>query len=374
MKHFAAFLAIFLLSLTFVSAESWSTSDSDLYQVAENISLLPAPSSEDPDLPQEEIREDAFLLGHTIEVLSPLKGDLLATGVNILLLEEVKDDVRLLGGNISLQKNIGGHVILVGKTLLLQHTALVSGDFIAFGETVTINGDVLGNLTVRAQKLIINGVILGNANITVNTLTFGKQGKIEGNAKVKSSFSPQQQFIEGTLSFEQQEPKKEIPSYIPSFLDIFCLLSSIVLGMLFLLASPHFFSSLALHTANAPFRHLGIGFLFLLAFPFVVALLFATLLGIPLGIVLLFAFPLALLFSHIFAGFFVGRLLLLKKTKKGYWFSAGSFALGTVFVFLIGLLPFIGGVFQFLILLTALGGIFTEKMRLVSFLRNQKKI
>lgn len=115
---------------------------------------------------------------------------------NILLPknEVVNDNYVRFGQDITVQGTVHGDVVVAASSITIDGT--VDGDVIAVGQTVRINGTVGGNLRTAAQTIILSGSVGRNATLLAESI------QIDGKAVVGWSLQSagQSLTLDGTIN------------------------------------------------------------------------------------------------------------------------------------------------------------------------------
>lgn len=91
--------------------------------------------------------------------------------------QEVVNGTLFAGGNtIEINGHVMGDVICGGQKITVN--AIVDGDVICGGQTVTINGDVVGNTRVAGQTVMIDGVVERNITAAGQDITIGSESSV----------------------------------------------------------------------------------------------------------------------------------------------------------------------------------------------------
>ncbi|MDD5342524.1 MAG: polymer-forming cytoskeletal protein [Patescibacteria group bacterium] len=90
--------------------------------------------------------------------------------------EVINDNFVNFGEVITVDGQVNGDVILGGSDVTIN--GQVAGDVLIAAANVTISGEVLGNARIAASTVIIRGTIAKNATILANDLTFTEKGSI----------------------------------------------------------------------------------------------------------------------------------------------------------------------------------------------------
>jgi len=330
---------------------------------------------------QGTITEDVYLAGGTIEmsanvdgdvlaaggqvsITNNVSGDVIAAGGNVTIGARVGDDVRVAGGNVTISGSVGDHAVAAGGNVLLAPGASVGGRAWFGGSTVTVAGKVGKELKAAGNTVIVSGQIAGDAELYGQSIEIRPGAVIQGNLTYMSPeearIAPDAK-IAGVVTraplHDREERKGSLAARAAGILFYLSLmLTGIVLYLLF----PTAFAGAARVIGETPWISFGLGFAILVATPIAAVLLFATLLGAWLGLVLL-----AMYFVLLLAGFFTGvfylgevglKLVGKPAAQSGGW-RALSIIAALVAVWIIGLIPVLGGFAVFVLLLLGLGAL-----------------
>jgi hypothetical protein len=199
MRHSALLLTSILL-LTIVSTQSLSAQE-------ENSTVVQTPVADDFYAASEhiEIRApiagDLVVAGRDLRISSEISDDVIAAGETVLVEGSVGDDVRAAGRTVTIAALVEGHLIAAGETVTIApgqrigSWAWLAGDRIAvagsvgslraYGNEVTISGDVRGPADIRGEtiRLAPNAVIRGDLTwASPNPLIIGEGARIEGSS------------------------------------------------------------------------------------------------------------------------------------------------------------------------------------------------
>ena len=243
---------------------------------------------------------------------------------------------------------IGGDVIAAGGTVDIEGT--VNGGVRAYGGDITLDGPVAGPVSLHASKV----VTFGDKAVIAGTLVYSapQEATIASGAKLGTQVTFTKN---GALSVWKEEEGLRRGSGASS--DSSCLRSSSGCWSsrsILVLAFKPFAQELVERTLGHFWKKAGIGFIALVVPPVAVVLLFVTLVGVYLGIALILLYLLALLAAGVYMGVFTGALLShwIRKEAVANWKWA---ILGTLVVFLIAFIPFVGWIADLLLMLASLG-------------------
>ncbi len=90
--------------------------------------------------------------------------------------ETIHDNYVRTADSITIEGDVDGDVIVGAFDLTINGD--VTGDVIAIAETIELNGDVAGNIRIAAEEVMINGAVGKNATLFVGSATFSNKATI----------------------------------------------------------------------------------------------------------------------------------------------------------------------------------------------------
>lgn len=304
---------------------------------------------------------DLSVAGGNILVSGDIGADLTAVGGNITILSNVEDDLRVGGGTVVIQSKVKGDVIVGGGQVTIGGS--VDGDVVVGGGNVRIDAPVLGDLRLAGGVIYINAPISGNVYAQADKLVLGSSAVISGDLNyksVKELTMTDGAVVKGKINFEPRVKKTSDRFALVPFVSAFLIwkfFAYLGCALLFGLVFRRFSKEMVEKVTRHPFAELGRGAIVLGAVPFISILFFVTLIGIPVGILGLLGFVIMLMFSCLVAPIIVGSVVYRYFSKRDIEISWKTIILGVVIYSLVGLIPFIGGLAQFVLMLMTLGSI-----------------
>ena len=323
----------------------------------------------------EPLDEDVYLAGRRIEVRAPLAADLVAAGQQIevsaavggdvlaagerVRLQAVRDDVRAAGRSVRLEGAVGGHVVAAGAEVVLTPAARVGDWAWLAGDEVRIDSRIGGELRVVARRVQIAGTIAGDAHIDSDRIELLPGARIEGDLYVQAAQAPtlDRQAVAGEIVFRQRRGQESPPSAASAAMaGLMALAVLATAAVVIYLLFPGFARRAATRLAGAPLPSLGLGFAVLAATPLLAVILLISGFGALLGLVLLVLYLLALPVGlWVGLAFLASRGLAMSGKPGGRGWGALAMLLAVVLVALLQLIPVLGGLAVFVLLLLGLG-------------------
>jgi cytoskeletal protein CcmA (bactofilin family) len=294
-----------------------------------------------------EVAGDVIVAGGELYIGHLIEGDVIAAGG--------KDDIRISGGDLNIDATVGDDLAAAGGSITISPGTSVGGDAWLAGGEVHIAGTILGNLTVAGGNIRLSGTVRGDVELEGGEIQILDSARIDGELKYKSP-RPATTSAGATISGEiTHEPVDW--DYADSGYGLFFSITLMVAGVLFYLFFPHYTLASVKRMGSDPWSSVGLGFIFLVATPLVAVMLMLIVLGLWVGLSLLALYCVALLSGFLIACFFVAErgARLFKQDIS----SRGRRLISVIMViFILGLIqmiPLLGGLILFLLLLFGLG-------------------
>jgi cytoskeletal protein CcmA (bactofilin family) len=309
-----------------------------------------------------DLQGDLVAAGGRVRVRQRVQGDVTATGGEVTVLGEVQDDVRAAGGEVSLEGAIGGDAVAAGGRVVLRPGARVAGSAWLAGGTVEVGGHVQHRVRAAGRRVRIAGQVDGNVEVAAMHLEVLPGARIRGALSYRSpnvaQIDPGAQ-IGGPVTHRPSRMADRMGTAFSIFLWAVAamLLSTLaVAGIAMLLLFPDAMARAGRTIASDPGKSLLLGLLLLFVAPVAVAILMATLVGIPLafGVLALYAFW--SLFGLITGIVFLGDLgLRLTRRRPSRGWQIVFFLVALALLGLLQGVPLVGSLLVLAALIFGLG-------------------
>lgn len=308
---------------------------------------------------------DLYTVGGSVSISGGVGGDVLAAAgvttlnapveADVLLISgsaqihgAVADDVRAVAGEVTLADEVGGDVVVVGGTLRILSTAVVHGDVIFFGGELIVEGPVGGSIFGSAENMRIDAAVRGSVEVhAYEELVIGDRAHIDGHVNYESSrelVRAQNAVIVGDVQHEKATLRDAAFAPETFLLPLLMLLFAGLL--LYLLLKKRLPSMLRTFESNYGMHGL-IGLAIISAVPFVIVILFVSVLGVFVGVLLAALYIALIVFSYVLASIAAGTWIM-KRIFKSREVTVLSVGVGALLFQLLALVPLVG----FLIILT----------------------
>lgn len=334
------------------------------------------------------VTEDIYLAGSSVSLAVVAQGDVIAAGGNLTIGDEIKgdallaggsvtirgklrDDVRAAGGTMTLDAEVGDDALLAGGNVTLTPSARVGGRAWLAGGRVDIAGRIGKELKAAGGSIAIAAEIMGDVMLAGEDIEIKPGTVIHGDLRYMSPTAAaidKTATIKGTIT-HLPSPRHERGAVGAAAAGIGILISLMVTGAVLLLLFPRFAAAVTDRIAQAPWKSLGLGLAVLTATPLVVILLFASLIGLWLAFILLAVYLIALLAGYLSGALSAGEFVLKRlrrQTELARGWRVAALVIMLVVVGVLGLVPGLGGLVMFALLLFGLGGLSWQVYRAIA--------
>ncbi len=349
--------------------------------------IAPQGDAENITLSKGETHKNVYIAGGSVFINSDISGDLYATGGTIIVEGTVEQDVVVAGGTVTLNGSIGGDVRVAGGTVVINSS--VNGDVLVAGGTVhlTEKASVQGDLAAATGDLIVDATVVGSVKISGGAVTLNSS--LPGNVSVMASESfivGSKAIIPNTISYKGVSEAKvqdgaqvgtidfqkinnrggqgHISGMIIALFSIafvFKAVGLILAGLLLMKLFPRTAAASAHYMDNAKWLNLGVGAIALIVGPIIFLVLLITFFGMYIAFLVLFAWLIMLLIAALIASVHVGAWIIKYLTKKDVMvYDWQALVIGVVVLGIIMIIPFVGSLTFFILLMMAFGGIIRQ--------------
>ena len=306
------------------------------------------------------ISGDVVIAGGELFIGHHIKGDVIVAGGSVHILGDIQDDVRAAGGDITIDANINDDLIASGGRINVSAGSTVGGDVWLAGGDVRVAGTVSKDLVIGAGSIRLSGTVHGDVKLEGGEIQILEGAIIDGDLHYRSPSEANIHSaarVTGNVTYEQVEWDHSHRG-AGIFFVITMMVASIVLFKLF----PDFTISAVGRISADPLKSLGAGFIALVIVPVVAVLLISIVLGIWVGLSILAFYFVALLLGFLVSCFYVGdwgaRRLNKDVTTSGRRLLSVTIAI--IVLGLLKLIPVIGGLLIFALLLLGLGAVMLQ--------------
>lgn len=326
---------------------------------------------------------------YTLPAGQEIKTDLFVAGDHATIDGNVDGDLVVWAQDVEVNGHIGGDIIAFAQQLRMNGT--VDGNIRAFAQTATVSGPVAKNLMGFVQRLevdekgsigrsatmfsrdvqlsgpvkedvlatagsiAIDGTVGGNVRVRGENMSIGPTAQIAGRTQFEGMNQPSVASgakLASQLEFTQRKEAPQYSTWRYYWHQTLRWGAAFLLGLVMFLLAPGVFLDAA-NSANKVGLSMGIGLLFLVGLPVAAVIACVTIVGLGLGIVTFLTYIVAVYMSQIFVGEWVGEKLLGAGIGVGP--VVGRLALGLAILRLIRVIPFVGPLSMWVVIIWGLG-------------------
>ncbi len=337
-----------------ISVDAEQSLKGDFYAFASDISI------------SGNAENDAYLFGGTVTVNAPITEDLTVIGGVVQVHGEVGDDVRVFGGEVTIAEPIKGDLVVLGGTLNILSTASVGGDILFYGETLVVEGEVIGSIYGTADTVRINDVVHGDVSMKAWTfISLGDSASVTGSI----SYTSTQDLVRAQNAEIKGEVHK-LNTNETSTTRIWEILALQLFVLLFASLTLYVFGQKRIQSIITNQAHsFGIcglvGLTVFLLTPIAAGILMVSIVGVFLGILLLLSYFVALLVAFLLGSILLGYLIQ-RFVFRISRVSATTIVMGTIALLILALVPYVGGLSIFACTMVSFGKVIIvgyEKLR-----------
>jgi cytoskeletal protein CcmA (bactofilin family) len=323
----------------------------------------------------DTLETDLFSGCRNLDVNGLVEGDIFAGCERITVEGEVKGDVITGCRVLTVTGVVGDNVIGFAQTIVIDGE--VKGDVLAFGGVVRITdrAKIDGNVYVGAGELKFEGGTIGGY-LRGGAGDANLEGRVEGDVELEVGdiyFGPDYFAKGGTTLKRHKEIEKYELAHTPKDLEVivkhediflatgfffWSLFALLIVGMVIVALFKNFSKDYLTFARTQLGKSIGYGVLLLLLTPIAIVILAVLILTIPISLILLAVYLVLIYLSMAFSALYIGDYIMAffrKEPKNNGLFI--SMLVGVVLVSLLCHVPFIGGLFGFIIICFGMGSL-----------------
>ncbi|WP_255198188.1 bactofilin family protein [Halorarius litoreus] len=267
-------------------------------------------------------------------------------------------DIEAVGGSVVVRGTVDGDLTGVAGNVLIAGTVTGNVEMAAGSVTVTEGGEIGGDVNVATGSLLVDGTVLGSVTAGAGEIVLGPDARIAGDLRYDpdATLSGNRGAVEGSIVADDSLVGDVTvgPVVPPIVFDVWGLLVGLAIGALLLYGAPEFADRVTGMAVGEPLRSGGVGLLAVVLAPIVALVLVLTIIGIPLALVGAILFGIVVWIGSLYGRLAVGVWLarLLDQESR-----AATLLLGFGAVFVVGLVPVLGGLVQAVVALLGFGAL-----------------
>ena len=300
-----------------------------------------------------------------------LSGDSITIGSG----ETVNGNAFVCAKTVTINGQIGGDLFVIADTLNIDG-GQIYGNVFALSQSITLNGLIYDfyaacvtltmgydgvayrDLKVNCDNATINGVVGKNINISAKTsLSLDSDCIVYGdlNYSTASEITVADGLVKGTVNFDKLAPTSSagILGYVMAGLTL--LVYVLVIWLLMSKLAPKFYDKVTKMPVKKLLVSILVGLVAMIVVPLVSIALFFTVIGIPVAFALIAVFAIILAISFATVSINLANKLASKVKVLAKFNNLFAVIIVTLVLWLITLIPYVGPIVNMLLVLCGLG-------------------
>ncbi|MEZ3163985.1 polymer-forming cytoskeletal protein [Halorubrum sp. RMP-47] len=298
---------------------------------------------------QGETVDSVETVAATIVVRGTVEGDVSGAAGSIRIAEtgRVGGNLQAAAGTVAIDGTVAGDAEVGAGSFELTETGRVDGALDVGAGSIRVDGGVGGDVRAAADSVVIgpNAAVDGEFRYDAETFTQSPDASVVGDVVEDPSLG------DGGSGTGVGGGGDLLPSWAGTAYGV---AANLALGAVLLFAFPRFSRTVGDRVGTDPLVSGGTGILGLVVAPLALLLLAITVVGLPLAVVGFAGYGVAIWVGAVYGQYALGAVVLDRLGSPNRWLAL---LLGVVGVALIGLLPWVGGVVELLVLLLGLGSL-----------------
>lgn len=308
------------------------------------------------------VNGDAVIAGGQLNLEGDIKADVIAAGGSITLRGSVADDARLAGGEIRVSAQVGDDMVAAGGRIHLSPVSRTGGRAWLSGGDIRVDGQVAQELRASGGRVVLTGKVNGNVELWAEQIVIEETAVITGNLHYKSPNEANivsGARIDGEVVYTPVDVDIKPVVATVIFVGLALLFSTMLTAVVLYLLFPDFSLQVSQSLRKQPWLSLGVGLAVFAATPVLMIILFATGIGVWLALILLALYLVMLLMGYFSGAMFVANagLNMLHKTEVSKALRATSLAVAILALAIINLVPLLGGLIIWAVMLAGIGAL-----------------
>jgi cytoskeletal protein CcmA (bactofilin family) len=306
------------------------------------------------------INGDFTAFCYDINLVGEVGGNANLGGYRVDLRGKVDRSARLVGSMLNVNGDIGGNVIMLGNEMSVGEKAVIKRDLTCAGQSVTMDGNVAGNLNVSAARVVISGTVEGDVDITADKLLIVPPAVIKGTlhyisrneATIENGTT-----IQGEKTWKLPEIKKEEEGFpvLTVLLKILLFLMALITGLMLMILFKEHTREASVQLESNFWVTLAIGCLTFMICTAGAIISILVLIGIPMGMFLISVGMILFYIGKVYVSITLGRLILRLFSRTGTFALFWEFLLGLIILTILFQVPYLGWVIYIATFLLGMG-------------------
>ncbi len=320
------------------------------------------------------INGDLVAASEGVLINGTVNGDLIVAARSIRVNGAVQDDIRAAGAELQFRSTIGGDLIVAGDQIDVVAGSVVGEDLVVGANTLTVGGEVQGNVDLNAVEVSITGRVQGNVNADVEErLVLNPESRIEGalnyTSQIDVTLEPGAEvggevtrFVPMVEIFGSEYPVSMLIQFVASVISqVKWFIGTLLVGLILIWLFPNTMQQVVTTLSVSPWKSMVMG---VLVFPLAAILLLLTMIvvlsiigfaGFPIIAMPALVYAMLLLLAKPAIAMVIGDYVVNRVTQGEGSALTGALATGAAILAVIGLIPYLDRIVGWFTLLAGLG-------------------
>jgi len=269
-------------------------------------------------------------------------------GAIVTLKGASRGDAHVAGGRVSIEADIGGELNAAGARVLVEPDSTIKGALNIAGADVVFAGKGDSTATVYGDRVRIDGQIAGDVLVRARDVIVGRNAVIDGEITFETFGEPlieEGATIRGrqTVTLPSADGGGEHIAAALGAVVLFGIGAGLLLGVIMLLWTRQFVERAIALARNQPGNSLLVGLAVLILMPVLAVVIMVTIIGIPVGLLTLMALPMVMMIAGVLSAFAVSDWLLNRRGEnRSFWGRLLLLLAGLAILTILGIVPFLG--------------------------------
>ncbi len=325
-----------------LTTNQWAMAEGD---IMEHIAAIAAPRI----AMDGRARDDSFWFGtEEVRLSGWFENDAWVLSPVARLQGSFSDHARVLAQTITVDGQVSNGLWAVGLSIGTTTNSMLIGDHFLLADTLSLLGNVEGNIWARSRRITLGGTIHGNVRLYGDDIVIRPGTIILGNLTYTTTNRP---IVLDNRTKVSGELKRVDPAGIRGdalmsggtmAFQLFWFAGALLTGCILLALFPAYFGRVATNLNGNLWRCglAGVGFVF--TTPFVAAAFVFILVGIPFALVLGASYGIILYLGKIPVALAIGSAILRRSGSLNFSRAVLGLVIGLILYYSLSLIPLLG--------------------------------
>ena len=305
----------------------------------------------------KEVDSSLFAAGNTVDVDATVNGSSFVAGSEVNI-GGTHDLIFAAGKTVNLSNANTKDAFVAGQDIKIEEASI--RDLYAAGDTIRILSTINRNLYAAGSTITIDSTINGDVYLAAERIKIGDNAVINGTLKYSSDSKisiSEEATIGKKITYTSSTTTVSKPSFRTMIIsEISSLLGLLFTGIVLLYGYGKLFKELekAKFDSDTIIKTSVKGLVVLIVLPIAAIIAMCTGIGFPVALIALVAYFIIMYLSSIVTAYYVGNKFLRGKIDNQYLLLIASL----ICLFVIKLIPYIGGIVGFITLCFGIGFLF----------------